>query len=320
MSVMANSIIQTDFNFAGQNSVYHGKVRDTYTINNNLLVAIATDRISAFDVILPKPIPFKGQVLNQIATHFLNATKDIATNWLLSTPDPNVSIGTLCEPFKIEMVIRGCLVGHSWRQYNAGERILCGETMPEGMQQYDQFPEPLITPATKADEGHDEDISHVEIVKRGLATQEEFDELCQLTKALFKRGQEMAAERGLYLADTKYEFGKKDGKIYLIDEIHTPDSSRYFYQEGLRTYLEDRNQPEPQHLSKEFVREWLLENDFSGQEGQMIPEMTEEFVDQISTRYIELFEKITGQTFQPADSTDILDRIEKNVTKELQKL
>ena len=300
--------------------MYHGKVRDTYTIGNSLLVSIATDRISAFDVILPKPIPFKGQVLNQIATHFLNATKDIAPNWLLSTPDPNVSIGTLCEPFKIEVVIRGCLVGHSWREYQAGKRELCGESMPEGLQEYDAFPQPLITPATKAEEGHDEDISHADIVSRGLASQEEFNELVRLTRALFMRGQEMAAKQGLYLADTKYEFGKKDGKIYLIDEIHTPDSSRYFYKDSLEAYRSDRSKPQPAHLSKEFVREWLLSNNFSGQEDQKVPEMSDEFVQQVSERYIELFEKITGENFVPAEASSVIERIETNVKAELQKL
>lgn len=317
---MDGVITTTDFAFSNQSSLYHGKVRDVYIINDEFLISIATDRISAFDVILPMPIPFKGQVLNQIAQHFLLATKDIVPNWLLSTPDPNVSIGLKCEPIKIEMVIRGCLVGHSWREYQTGKRELCGEVMPEGLQEYDAFPEPLITPSTKADEGHDEDISHADIVKTGLASQVEFDELCDITRKLFKRGQEMAAQQGLYLADTKYEFGKKDGKIYLIDEVHTPDSSRYFDLKSYQAFTNDRTQPEPQHLSKEFVRQWLLDNDFSGQDGQTVPEMNHELVQSISEKYIQLYERITGEAFQPADVTNPLERIEANIIKALKEL
>lgn len=317
---MVNTIDTTDFTFTGQTRAYHGKVRDTYTINNNLLVSVATDRISAFDVILPRPIPFKGQILNQIAAHFLASTKDIAPNWLIASPDPNVSIGHLCKPFKIEMVIRGCLVGHAWREYQAGKRTLCGETMPEGLQEYDEFPEPLITPSTKADQGHDEDISHAAIVERGLASQEEFEEICQLTRALFKRGQEMANHQGLYLADTKYEFGIYNGKIYLIDEVHTPDSSRYFHLHSYKEYINDRAAPEPNHLSKEFVREWLINNNFNGQSGQTIPKMTDEFIQSITDRYIELFEQITGKSFEPADVTNIEQRIKTNTEAALEKL
>ncbi len=316
---MMQTIPETNFTFPGQTAVYHGKVRDVYTINDDFMVAIVTDRISAFDVILPRAIPYKGQVLNQIADHFLQATTDIAPNWLTSTPDPNVSIGLKCEPFKIEMVIRGCLVGYSWRQYKAGERQLCGVTLPEGMQEYDIFPEPIITPSTKADEGHDEDISAQDIVKTGLATQEEFDELSRLARALFARGQAMAKQQGLFLADTKYEFGKKDGKIYVIDEIHTPDSSRYFYEDSYQAYLQNHQTP-PHHLSKEFVREWLMDNGFQGKDGQVVPEMTDEFVASVSQHYIELYEQITGKTFVKDSSDDIQKRIEANVTKALEKL
>lgn len=316
---MSQTIAETNFSFPGQTAVYHGKVRDVYTINDDLMVAIVTDRISAFDVILPRPIPYKGQVLNQIADHFLQATTDIAPNWLTATPDPNVSMGLKCVPFKIEMVIRGCLVGYSWRQYKAGERQLCGVALPDGMKEYDIFPEPIITPSTKADEGHDEDISATDIVKNGLATQAEFDELASLARQLFARGQEMAKKQGLFLADTKYEFGKKDGKIYVIDEIHTPDSSRYFYEDSYQQYLQDRKTT-PHHLSKEFVREWLMDNGFQGKDGQAVPEMTDNFVASVSDHYIELYEQITGKKFIKDSSKDIQKRIEGNIIKALEAL
>jgi phosphoribosylaminoimidazole-succinocarboxamide synthase len=316
---MSQAITETNFAFPNQTAVYYGKVRDVYTIADKYMVAIVTDRVSAFDVILPRPVPFKGQVLNQLAGHFLQATADIAPNWLLSTPDPNVSIGYKCQPFKIEMVIRGCLVGHSWRQYKEGVRQLCGEILPEGMQEYDSFPQPIITPATKAQEGHDEDISAQAIVKAGLATQAEYDELANLTRQLFARGQEMAHKRGLFLADTKYEFGKKDGKIYVIDEIHTPDSSRYFYQHSYQAYLKDRQQV-PKHLSKEFLREWLIAHDFQGLEGQTLPELDDAFIESISQHYIELYEQITGKKFVKAASNNIPKRIEDNVIKALKDL
>lgn len=318
---MQEAIIGTDFTFPNQTNVYHGKVRDVYTIHDTYMVAVASDRISAFDVILPRPIPFKGQVLNQTATYFLKATADIVPNWLTDVPDPNVSVGYLCEPFKIEMVVRGMLVGHAWREYKDGKREICGETMPEGMQEYDLFPEPIITPATKAETGHDEDISAAEIIARSFATAEQFEELSAITRKLFARGQEMAAKQGLILADTKYEFGLKDGKIHLIDEIHTPDSSRYFYRDSYGAYIADRTQPTPKHLSKEFVREWLMAGGFSGQTGQNVPEMDDAFVDSVSERYIELYEQITGQQFVRAESESaILERVEKNVLKALEKL
>lgn len=310
MSIEKKSIIQTNFQFENQTSFYKGKVRDVYSIGDKL-VMIASDRISAFDHVLPRPIPFKGQVLNQIAAHFLKATEDIVPNWLLATPDPNVAVGLRCEPFRIEMVIRAYLTGHAWRTYKSGKRILCGVSLPEGMKENDPFPEPIITPATKADEGHDEDISREEILKQGIVAEEDYHLLEKYTKALFQRGTKMAAERGLILVDTKYEFGKKDGKIYLIDEIHTPDSSRYFYAEG---YQERQNKGERQkQLSKEFVREWLMANGFQGLKGQQMPEIPNEFVEKVSFRYIELFEKITGQKFQKADTDNILTRIENNV-------
>jgi phosphoribosylaminoimidazole-succinocarboxamide synthase len=316
---MSQSITETDFSFPGQTKVYHGKVRDVYTIADKYMVAIVTDRVSAFDVILPRPVPYKGQVLNQIADHFLRATTDIAPNWLISSPDPNVSIGYKCQPFKIEMVIRGCLVGHSWRQYKEGIRELCGEKLPEGMKEYDIFPAPIITPATKAEEGHDEDISGADIVKTGLATQAEYDQLTDLTRKLFARGQETARQQGWFLADTKYEFGKKDGQIYVIDEIHTPDSSRYFYNDSYQTYLKDRQQT-PRHLSKEFLREWLIAHDFQGLDGQTLPDLDNAFIDSVSNHYIELFEQITGKKFVKDTSDDIPKRIEANVTKALKEL
>ncbi|WP_444626451.1 phosphoribosylaminoimidazolesuccinocarboxamide synthase [Flavobacterium columnare] len=308
-----NTITSTQFNFPGQKSVYHGKVREVYNINDDLLVMIATDRLSAFDVIMPKGIPYKGQILNQIATKFMEMTKDIVPNWLVATPDPNVAIGHLCEPFKVEMVIRGYLSGHAAREYNAGKRTLCGVTMPEGMKENDKFPEPIITPTTKADVGvHDEDISRENILAHGIVSEEDYLILEKYTRALFQRGTEIAASRGLILVDTKYEFGKtKEGKIVLIDEIHTPDSSRYFYADG---YQERQNKGENQkQLSKEFVRQWLISNGFQGKEGQQIPEMTNEYVETVSDRYIELYENIIGEKFQKSDISNIHDRIEKNV-------
>lgn len=308
---MTKAIVKTDYNFPGQTKVYKGKVRDVYTINNNQLIMIASDRISAFDVILPKGIPYKGQVLNQVATHFLESTRDICPNWLISTPDPNVAVGYACEPIRIEMVIRGYLSGHAWREYKAGKRIICGVAMPEGMKENDRFPEPIITPAAKALEGHDEDISREDIIRQNLIAEHLYEQMEYYTKALFKKGTEMAAERGLILVDTKYEFGMRDGKIYLIDEIHTPDSSRYFYAD---TYQEIQSKDQKQRqLSKEFVREWLINNGFQGKEGQKIPEMDEEFVQTITERYIELYEKITGKQFNRTISDDPLKRIEENV-------
>jgi phosphoribosylaminoimidazole-succinocarboxamide synthase len=315
---MSNAIVKTDFNFPGQKSVYHGKVREVYNINDEYLVMIVSDRISAFDVILPKGIPFKGQVLNQIAAKFLDATSDIVPNWKIATPDPMVTVGHKCEPFKVEMVIRGYLTGHAWREYRDGKRSLCGNPLPEGMIENQKFEKPLITPTTKADVGHDEDISKEEILEQGLVSKEDYELLEKYTMELFQRGTEMAADKGLILVDTKYEFGKKDGKIYLIDEIHTPDSSRYFYADG---YEERQAKGEKQkQLSKEFVRQWLIENGFQGQEGQEVPEMTEEFINSISERYIELFEKITGDKFVKANIEDVANRIEKNVTNYINSL
>lgn len=308
---MKDALVRTDFNFPGQRSVYHGKVRDVYTIGDDLLIMIATDRISAFDVILPEGIPYKGQVLNQIAAKFLDATADIVPNWKIAVPDPMVTAGWRCEPFKVEMVIRGYLTGHAWREYQAGARMLCGIPMPEGMRENERFPEPMITPTTKADEGHDEDISKEEIIDRGLVSREDYEQLEKYARALYRRGSEMAAQKGLILVDTKYEFGKKDGKIMLIDEIHTPDSSRYFYAEG---YEEKLAKDEPQkQLSKEFVRQWLIENGFQGKEGQPVPEMTPDYCNQVAERYIELFEHITGDHFVKGDTFDVASRIEKNV-------
>ncbi|MEI6140989.1 MAG: phosphoribosylaminoimidazolesuccinocarboxamide synthase [Mariniphaga sp.] len=310
---MSNAIVNTDFNFPGQKSFYKGKVRDVYNINDDYLVMVVSDRISAFDVVLPKGIPYKGQVLNQIAAKFLDATSDIVPNWKIATPDPMVTVGHLCEPFKVEMVIRGYLTGHAWRQYKAGKRILCGVPMPEGMKESQKFPVPIITPTTKASEGHDEDISREEIIKQHIVSVEDYDLLEKYTYSLFQRGTEMAAEKGLILVDTKYEFGKKDGKIYLIDEIHTPDSSRYFYAEGYEDRLaKGENQKQ---LSKEFVRQWLIENGFQGLEGQKVPEMTEDRVNQISERYIELFENITGDQFVKGDVANAGERIKNNILK-----
>ena len=310
------ALTHTDFNFPGQKSVYHGKVRDVYNINDELMVMVATDRISAFDVILPKGIPFKGQVLNQIAATFLDATSDIVPNWKLATPDPMVTVGLKCEGFRVEMIIRGYLTGSAWREYQNGCRELCGVKLPEGMKENQQFPTPIITPTTKADAGHDENISKEEIIAQGLVSKEDYELMEKYTYALFARGTEMAAEKGLILVDTKYEFGKKDGKVYLIDEIHTPDSSRYFYADG---YQEKFEKGEPQkQLSKEFVRQWLIDHNFMGKEGQQVPEMTDEYVNSVSDRYIELYEHIVGQKFNKADNhDDLAARIEKNVTEYL---
>ncbi len=313
---MANALIKTDFNFKGQTNVYHGKVRDVYSIGNDKLVMVATDRISAFDVILPKGIPFKGQILNQIAAKFLDATADIVPNWKLATPDPMVTVGRKAEAFPVEMIIRGYLTGSSWRTYKSGAREICGVKIPEGMKEHQKFPTPIITPTTKAAEGHDEDISKEEIIKRGLISAEDYAQIEEITYKLFARGTEIAAKRGLILVDTKYEFGKIDGKIVLIDEIHTPDSSRYFYLDG---YAERFAKGEQQkQLSKEFVREWLMANGFQGKEGQKVPEMTDSIVSGITDRYIELYEHITGEKFQKAEqSQDIAKRIEDNVSKYL---
>lgn len=310
------ALTHTDFNFPGQQSVYHGKVRDVYNINDELMVMVATDRISAFDVILPKGIPFKGQVLNQIAATFLDATSDIVPNWKLATPDPMVTVGLKCEGFRVEMIIRGYLTGSAWREYQNGCRELCGVKLPEGMKENQKFPTPIITPTTKADAGHDENISKEEIIAQGLVSKEDYELMEKYTYALFARGTEMAAEKGLILVDTKYEFGKKDGKVYLIDEIHTPDSSRYFYADG---YQEKFEKGEPQkQLSKEFVRQWLIDHNFMGKEGQQVPEVTDEYVNSVSDRYIELYEHIVGQKFNKADDhDDLAARIEKNVTEYL---
>ena len=310
------ALTHTDFNFPGQKSVYHGKVRDVYNINDELMVMVATDRISAFDVILPKGIPFKGQVLNQIAATFLDATSDIVPNWKLATPDPMVTVGLKCEGFRVEMIIRGYLTGSAWREYQNGCRELCGVKLPKGMKENQKFPTPIITPTTKADAGHDENISKEEIIAQGLVSKEDYELMEKYTYALFARGTEMAAEKGLILVDTKYEFGKKDGKVYLIDEIHTPDSSRYFYADG---YQEKFEKGEPQkQLSKEFVRQWLIDHNFMGKEGQQVPEMTDEYVNSVSDRYIELYEHIVGQKFNKADNhDDLAARIEKNVTEYL---
>lgn len=306
-----NTLTTTDYKFPGQTHVYHGKVRDVYSIGEDLLVMIATDRISAFDVILPKGIPYKGQVLNQIAAKFLDATSDILPNWKLAMPDPMVTVGLRCEPFKVEMVIRGYLTGSAWREYKAGARTLCGLALPEGMRENEKFPTPIITPTTKADEGHDENISKEEIIAQGLVSKEDYEQLEKYTQALFARGTEIAAEKGLILVDTKYEFGKKDGKIYLIDEIHTPDSSRYFYAEGYQERFEKGE--EQKQLSKEFVRKWLMDNGFQGKDGQVVPEMTPEYCDSVSERYIELYEKIAGDVFVKADISDVYSRIENNI-------
>ena len=310
------ALTRTDFNFPGQKSVYHGKVRDVYNINDELMVMVATDRISAFDVVLPKGIPFKGQVLNQIAAKFLDASKDIVPNWKLASPDPMVTVGLKCEGFRVEMIIRGYLTGSAWRDYKSGNRTICGITLPDGMKENERFPHPIITPTTKADEGHDENISKEEIIEQGIVSREDYEKMEEYTYALFDLGTQIAAEKGLILVDTKYEFGKRDGKVYLIDEVHTPDSSRYFYAEG---YEEKFIKGEPQRqLSKEFVRQWLIDHNFMNQPGQTVPEMTVEFVNSISDRYIELYEHIVGEKFVKADNTeDIAARIERNVTEYL---
>ncbi|MCE8194229.1 phosphoribosylaminoimidazolesuccinocarboxamide synthase [Porphyromonas gingivalis] len=312
---MKETLARTDFRLPGQKAVYHGKVRDVYTLENDLLVMIATDRISAFDVVLPAGIPYKGQVLNQIAAHYLDATRDIVPNWKIATPDPMVTIGHRCEPFKVEMVIRGYITGSAWRAYAAGERVLCGLPLPEGMRENQRFEHPIITPTTKADEGHDENISREEIIAQGLVSKEDYEQIERYTYALFERGTQMAAEKGLILVDTKYEFGKKDGKIYLIDEIHTPDSSRYFYAEGYQERFE-RGEAQKQ-LSKEFVRQWLIENGFQGKPGQQIPKMTEAYCNSVSERYIELYERVVGKPFEKADLSNLAERIEKNITEYL---
>lgn len=306
-----NAIKDIVFNFPGQTKHYKGKVRDVYSIDEDLLVMVASDRISAFDVVLPKGIPYKGQVLNQLAAKFLKATEDICPNWLIDSPDPNVSVGRRCEPYRIEMVIRGYLAGHAWRTYKSGERVLCGVTMPEGMRENQKFPDPIITPATKADEGHDEDISREDIIAKGIVTEADYLKLEDYTRKIFQRGTEIAAKQGLILVDTKYEFGKIGDEIYLMDEIHTPDSSRYFYGDTYQELLA-ADQPQRQ-LSKEFVREWLMAGGFQGKEGQVVPEMTDEFVQSVTDRYIELYEKVTGEKFVKADVSDPVSRIQKNV-------
>lgn len=316
---MEKALINTDFHFDGQKSLYHGKVRDVYNINDRLLVMVATDRISAFDVVLPKGIPFKGQVLNQIASKFLDATSDICPNWKIASPDPMVTVGHRCESFPVEMIVRAYLTGSSWRDYKAGARQICGVPIPEGMREHQRFPHPIVTPTTKAEQGeHDANISKEEIISRGLVSEEDYAMLEKYALQLFERGSQMAAKQGLILVDTKYEFGKKDGKIYLIDEIHTPDSSRYFYAEGYQARF-DKGLPQRQ-LSKEFVREWLMEHGFQGGEGQQVPEMTDEFVKSVSDRYIELYERITGEKFVRDESDDISERIENNVKNMLARL
>jgi phosphoribosylaminoimidazole-succinocarboxamide synthase len=315
---MSNAITKTDFHFPGQIKVYKGKVRDVYTLDNDILVMVASDRISAFDHILPKGIPHKGQVLNQVATLFLEATRDIVPNWLVGTPDPCVAVGYACDPVRVEMVIRGYLAGHAARVYKAGKRLLCGVSLPEGMKENDRFTEPIITPSIKAEQGHDEDISREEILSKGVVPEEVYVQMEKYTHALFQRGTEMAAARGLILVDTKYEFGIRNGEVILIDEIHTPDSSRYFYADG---YQERQERGEEQkQLSKEFVRKWLIENDFQGLEGQQMPVMPDEFVQTVSERYIELYERITGKTFEPADTSNIEGRIATNVATFLNKV
>ena len=306
------ALTRTDFNFPGQKEVYHGKVRDVYNINDDLMIMVATDRISAFDVVLPKGIPFKGQVLNQIAAKFLDASADIVPNWKLATPDPMVTVGLKCEGFRVEMIIRGYLTGSAWREYKAGNRTLCGITLPEGMRENEKFPTPIITPTTKADEGHDENISKEEIIAQGIVSKEDYETMERYTQALFALGTKIAAEKGLILVDTKYEFGKRDGKVYLIDEVHTPDSSRYFYADG---YEEKFENGEPQkQLSKEFVRQWLIDHNFMNQPGQVMPEITDEYAESVSERYIELYEHIIGEKFVKEETDeDIASRIEKNV-------
>lgn len=310
---LPNTITDIDFNFANQTKVYKGKVRQVYSVNDDLLIMVASDRLSAFDVVMPRGIPYKGQILNQIATQMMRATEDIVPNWLLATPDPNVAIGYQCEPFKVEMVIRGYMSGHAAREYKAGRRMICGVAMPDGMKENDQFPEAIITPATKAEMGdHDEDISREDIISRGIVSEHDYEILEKYTRDLYKRGSQLAKKRGLILVDTKYEFGKtKDGKIVLIDEIHTPDSSRYFYADGYQE-RQDKNEPQKQ-LSKEFVRQWLISHNFQGLEGQTLPVMDDAYIESVSERYIELYEKITGKEFEKSDTSDIKNRIESNV-------
>lgn len=315
---MNDAIIESEFVFKGQKKVYHGKVRDVYTLDNDLLVMVASDRISAFDHILPKGIPFKGQVLNQVATMFLKATEDIVPNWLIATPDPSVAVGYACEPVRVEMVIRGYLSGHAAREYKAGKRVLCGVEMPEGMIENDKFPKPIITPATKAEEGHDEDISREDILSKGIVPEDIYIQMEKYTRALFQRGTEIAAKQGLILVDTKYEFGIRNGEVILIDEIHTPDSSRYFYAEGYEE--RQKNGEQQKQLSKEFVRQWLIENGFQGLEGQVMPVMPDDFVKVVTERYIELYEKITGETFIKSDTSNIRERIQNNVDNYLNSL
>ena len=312
------AVVKTNFRFPKQKSLYEGKVRDVYNIDDKYLAMVVSDRISAFDVVLPEGIPYKGQVLNQIASKFMDATSDILPNWKIATPDPMVTVGHRCEPFKVEMVIRGYLAGSSWREYKAGKRTLCGVPLPDGMVENQKFPSPIITPTTKADEGHDENISKEDVVRQGLVSKEDYEQLEKYTYALFQRGTEMAAKQGLILVDTKYEFGKKDGKIFLIDEIHTPDSSRYFYADGYEERL--KNGEKQRQLSKEFVREWLMENGFQGKKGQQVPEMTPDFVNQVTDRYIELYESIVGEKFVKSESDDVVGRIEANVATCLEKL
>ena len=315
---MATTLVKTDYNFPGQTAVYHGKVRDVYTVNDDIMVMIATDRISAFDVVLPKGIPYKGQVLNQLAAYFLDSTADIVPNWKLASPDPMVTVGYKAEGFKVEMIIRGYLAGSAWRDYQAGCRELCGVKLPEGMRENQKFPEPIMTPTTKADEGHDMNISKEEIIAQGIVDVADYEVMERYTRALFERGSRMASEKGLILVDTKYEFGKRDGKVILIDEIHTPDSSRYYYADGYEQRFE-AGQPQRQ-LSKEFVRQWLIEHDFMGKAGQNVPEMTDEFCDSVSRRYIELYENITAREFDKADESDLETRIADNVLTCLDRL
>ena len=311
------ALSNTQFQFPEQTQVYHGKVRDVYTLSGGKVAIIASDRISAFDVVFPRPIPYKGQILNQLAAYFLNATRDIAPNWLESTPDPNVSFGMLADPVKVEVVVRGCLVGSAWREYQAGARELCGITLPDDMKEFDPFPTPIITPTTKADEGHDLNISEAEILKQGLATPEEWQQISNYALQVFARGQQMARERGLVLADTKYEFGRVNDTIILIDEIHTPDSSRYFYADSYDAFIAGTTTERVRQLSKEFVREWLIDHDFSGQAGQTMPELPDDFINSITDRYVELYETLTGQPFVKDETEDVLQRIESNIQKAL---
>lgn len=314
---MNNTLTETNFNFPNQTAFYKGKVRDVYSIGTDLLVMVASDRISAFDVVLPRGIPYKGQVLNQVAAHFLEATKDIVRNWVAAVPDAVVTAGIRCEPYKVEMVIRGYLTGHAWREYSIGKRIICGVAMPDGMKESDKFPEPIITPTTKASIGHDEDITREEIIRSGLVSEVEYIQLETYTRALYHRGNEMAAKQGLILVDTKYEFGNYKGEIILMDEIHTPDSSRYFYAEGFE--IRQANGDAQKQLSKEFVRQWLIKNGFMGKEGQVIPEMSDAYVHSVSERYIELYEKVTGKMFHRADVNAVVKRVEENILSYLSK-